>query len=37
MRGEMRIAMLANDLRPGQDACDTVPALESARHLLSYT
>jgi hypothetical protein len=33
----MRIAMLTNDLRPRQDACDTVPALESAVHLLSYT
>jgi hypothetical protein len=33
----MRIAMLTNDPRPRQDACDTVPALESARHLLSYT
>src|ERR1700730_3845920 len=33
----MRIAMLTNDPPPRQDACDTVPALESARHLLSCT
>src|SRR5258708_13607400 len=32
----MRIATLTNDPRRCQDACDTVPALESARHLLSY-
>jgi hypothetical protein len=33
----MRIAMLVATLRQCQVACDTVPALEGARHLLSST